>query len=106
LLILLGTNNPVCDRRSVNRDYARGSQYRSASFQKALPREEIDRSMSRKGNRWDNAVAESFFATLKKELVHQCAYGDPKATRASIFEYIDACYNQVRRHSAMGSMSP
>ena len=84
----------------------RGSQYCSASFQLALRREGIDCSMSRKGNCWDNAVAESFFATLKKELVHQCVYADPDAARSTLFEYIEVFYNRVRRHSALGGLSP
>ena len=84
----------------------RGSQYCSHAFQSALRRNGIDCSMSRKGNCWDNAVAESFFATLKKELVHQCEYADQEAARASIFEYIEVFYNRVRRHSSLDGMSP
>jgi transposase InsO family protein len=84
----------------------RGSQYCSHAFQLALRRNRIDCSMSRKGNCWDNAVAESFFATLKKELVHQCEYADQEAARASVFEYIEVFYNRVRRHSFLGGMSP
>jgi transposase InsO family protein len=83
----------------------RGSQYCSASFQLALRREGIDCSMSRKGNCWDNAVAESFFATLKKELVHQCVCADPDAARSSIFQYIKVFYNRVRRHSTLDGLS-
>ena len=84
----------------------RGSQYCSQAFPSALRRNGIDCSMSRKGNCWDNAVAESFFATLKKELVHQHDYADQAEARASIFEYIEVFYNRVRRHSALGGMSP
>lgn len=84
----------------------RGGQYCSHAFQSALQREQITCSMSRKGNCWDNAVAESFFATLKKELVYQCDYKDQAAARASIFEYIEVFYNRVRRHSALGWLSP
>jgi len=84
----------------------RGSQYCSHAFQSALLRNGIDCSMSRKGNCWDNAVAESFFATLKKELIHQCEYADQQAARASIFEYIEVFYNRVRRHSSLDGMSP
>ena len=84
----------------------RGSQYCSHAFQLALRRNRIDCSMSRKGNCWDNAVAESFFATLKKELVHQCEYADQEAARASVFEYIEVFYNRVRRHSFLGGLSP
>jgi transposase InsO family protein len=84
----------------------RGSQYCSHAFQLALRRNRIDCSMSRKGNCWDNAVAESFFATLKKELVHQSEYADQEAARASVFEYIEVFYNRIRRHSFLGGMSP
>ena len=51
-------------------------------------------------------MAESFFATLKKELVRQCEYADQDAARASIFEYIEVFYNRVRRHSALDGLSP
>ena len=84
----------------------RGSQYCSSAFQTALRRHGISCSMSRKGNCLDNAVAESFFATLKKELVHQCEFANQQQARASIFEYIEVFYNRVRRHSALGGMSP
>ena len=62
--------------------------------------------MSRQGNCWDNAVAESFFATLKKELIHQCEYAGQEDARVSVFEYIEVFYNRVRRHSALGGVSP
>jgi putative transposase len=84
----------------------RGSQYCSDAFQSALRRHGISCSMSRKGNCWDNAVSESFFATLKKELVHQRAYASQEEARASIFEYIEVFYNRIRRHSALGGVSP
>jgi putative transposase len=84
----------------------RGSQYCSHAFQLALRRQGIACSMSRKGNCWDNAVAESFFATLKKELVHQCQYADQQEARASIFEYIEVFYNRIRRHSSLDGVSP
>lgn len=84
----------------------RGSQYCSHAFQSALKRHGIACSMSRHGDCWDNAVAESFFATLKKELIHQCEYADQAAARWSIFEYIEVFYNRIRRHSALGWLSP
>ena len=94
------------DVSGVTHHSDRGSQYCSHAFQLALRRNGINCSMSRKGNCWDNAVAESFFATLKKELVHQCEYADQAAARASIFEYIEVFYNRVRRHSALDGLSP
>ena len=83
-----------------------GSQYCSHAFQEALHREGIECSMSRKGNCWDNAVAESFFATLKKELVYQNDFANQTEARQSLFEYIEVFYNRVRRHSALGGISP
>ena len=62
--------------------------------------------MSRKGNCWDNAVAESFFHTLKTELVHHEDYRSRTEAKASIFEYIEVFYNRQRRHSHIGQMAP
>jgi len=62
--------------------------------------------MSRKGDCWDNAVAESFFSTLKAERVHRTDYITRSQARASVFEYIEAFYNPRRRHSALGYVSP
>jgi putative transposase len=66
----------------------------------------IIQSMSGKGNCYDNAVAESFFHTLKTELVYLESYETRAAARQSIFEYIEVFYNRVRRHSALGYKSP
>jgi putative transposase len=63
-------------------------------------------SMSRKGNCWDNAIAESFFHSLKTELIYNERYITRKIAKQSIFQYIEVYYNRVRRHSALGSMSP
>ena len=84
----------------------RGSQYCSEAFQTALRRHGIRCSMSRTGNCWDNAVAESFFATLKKELVYQTRFASQDDARIRVFEYIETFYNRVRRHSALGGVSP
>jgi len=84
----------------------RGSQYCSQAFQRLLREEQITCSMSRKGNCYDNAVMESFFATLKKELVHQADYQTRAEARRSIFEYVELFYNQVRLHSSLGYLSP
>jgi putative transposase len=62
--------------------------------------------MSRKGNCFDNAPAESFFGTLKTELVHRCRYATRDAARHDIFEYMEIFYNRRRRHSALGYKSP
>jgi transposase InsO family protein len=84
----------------------RGSQYASEHYQRLLGRHGITCSMSRRGDCWDNAPMESFFATLKKELVHGEDYQTREEARASIFEYIEAFYNPVRRHSRLGYLSP
>ena len=84
----------------------RGSQYASEHYQRRLRDERITCSMSRRGDCWDNAPLESFFASLKKELVHHENYATREQARASIFEYIEAFYNRVRRHSALGYVAP
>ena len=84
----------------------RGSQYASDHYQRLLERHDITCSMSRRANCWDNAPMESFFASLKKELVHHEDYQTRTEARASVFEYIEVFYNRVRRHSALGYLSP
>ena len=84
----------------------RGVQYASDDYQKALKKDGLICSMSRKGDCWDNAVAESFFATLKAELVYLTEYRTRAEARASLFEYIEVFYNRQRRHSAIGYVSP
>jgi putative transposase len=84
----------------------RGSQYASEHYQRRLSEERIGCSMSRRGNCWDNAAMESFFASLKKELVHDEDYATREEARASIFEYIEMFYNRVRRHSTLGYVAP
>lgn len=84
----------------------RGVQYASDHYQQLLNKYGITCSMSRKGNCWDNAPMESFFATLKKELVHHETYRTRTEARQCLFEYIEVFYNRVRRHSALGYKSP
>jgi transposase InsO family protein len=84
----------------------RGSQYASEHYQRRLSEEQITCSMSRRGNCWDNAAMESFFASLKKELVHGEDYATRAEAKASIFEYIETFYNRVRRHSTLGYVAP
>jgi putative transposase len=78
----------------------RGSQYASDGYRKILNTYGIKASMSRKGDCWDNAVAESFFHTLKIELVHHCDFEIREEARAAIFEYIEVFYNRQRLHSS------
>jgi len=84
----------------------RGSQYASHDYREALDRAGIACSMSRRGNCWDNAVSESFFGTLKTELLYELPVQTPDATRVAIADYIDAFYNVRRRHSSLGYRSP
>jgi transposase InsO family protein/transposase-like protein len=84
----------------------RGSQYASGDYQRVLAQNEIVCSMSRRGNCWDNAVAESFFASLKVELVHDATWATRTAARAELFDYLEGFYNAQRRHSALGYLSP
>jgi transposase InsO family protein len=84
----------------------RGVQYASEHYQRLLKAHGITCSMSRRGNSWDNAPMESFFATLKKELVHHEQYQSRNEARQSLFEYIEVFYNRVRRHSAIRYQAP
>lgn len=84
----------------------RGSQYCSKKFQKMLELHGMRSSMSRKGNCWDNAVAESFFASLKKELIHLEEFDTITKARHEIFDYIEIFYNRMRPHSALNYVSP
>jgi putative transposase len=84
----------------------RGSQYASGDYQAALAQHGLRGSMSRRGDCWDNAVAESFFATLKVELVHDARWPTRAAARAALFDYLERFYNRQRRHSSLGFLSP
>jgi putative transposase len=84
----------------------RGSQYASDHYQSLLARHGITCSMSRRADCWDNAPMESFFASLKKELVHGADFATRAEARAAIVEYIEVFYNSQRRHSSLGYVSP
>ena len=84
----------------------RGSQYASNSHRQLLSMNGIRQSMSRKGNCWDNAVAEIFFHTLKVELTHHEQFVTREEARLKIFEYIEIYYNKLRIHSANDYLSP
>jgi putative transposase len=84
----------------------RGSQYASDAHRELLKAYGFQQSMSRRGNCWDNAVAESFFATLKKQAVHGERFATREQATHVIFEYIEAYYNRIRRHSTIGWLSP
>lgn len=84
----------------------RGSQYASELYQDTIRKSGFTCSMSRKGNCWDNAPAESFFHTLKTELTHHEKYETRAEAKSNIFEYIEVFYNRQRRHSSIGYLSP
>jgi putative transposase len=84
----------------------RGAQYASVEYRAVLVTHGIERSMSRTGNCWDNAVAESFFATLKVELGRDAAWPTRAKARRAVFDYIELFYNSERRHSTLGHLSP
>lgn len=84
----------------------RGSQYASQDYRDLLDSYDMLASMSRKGDCWDNAPMESFFGTLKRELVHHRKYRTREEARREIFEYIEVFYNRERLHSSLGYVSP
>lgn len=84
----------------------RGVQYAAAEYRELLAAHQITASMSRRANCYDNAVAESFFATLRWELLNRRHWQTHAAARSAIFEYIEVWYNRQRRHSALGYLSP
>jgi len=84
----------------------RGSQYASDDFRAELKKNRTKQSMSRKGDCWDNAVAESFFGSLKRELVHHEKYKTREEARLSIFNYLETFYNSRRLHSYLNYVSP
>lgn len=84
----------------------RGSQYCSTVYQGLLAQHSLICSMSAKGNCYDNAVAESFFHTMKVEIIHGERFATRDEMRQTVFEYIEIDYNRSRRHSANGYISP
>ena len=84
----------------------RGSQYASLAFGATLRDSGVMASMGSRGDAYDNAAAESFMATIKKELIHRRRFKTKDAARLAIFSYVECFYNPVRRHSTLGQMSP
>jgi len=83
-----------------------GTQYGSDAWKRFCKSNHLEPSMSRKGNCWDNAVAESFFGSLKKERIKKHIYKDRDVANEDIADYIEAFYNRTRRHSHLGGVSP
>ena len=84
----------------------RGSQYAAGDYQKLLKENRMTVSMSRKADPWDNAPMESFFGTLKTELIYRVKFSTREDAKVKIFEYIEMFYNRERRHSSLGYKSP
>lgn len=84
----------------------RGVQYACNEFRKQLIDLPVTQSMSGKGDCWDNAPAESFFKTLKTEMVYHCEFKNKKEAKLAVFDYIEVWYNRKRRHSALGFLTP
>jgi putative transposase len=96
-------------RRGTGPDIAhsdRGSTYAAADYRALLGKHGIRQSMSRKGDCWDNAPMESFFHTLKTELVMHCDYRTREQARSSLFDYMEVFYNRQRRHSTTKYLAP
>jgi putative transposase len=93
-------NNPVI----IHSD--QGSQFGSDDFNRWCKDNDLRPSMSRRGNCWDNAVAESFFSSLKKERIKRQIYASKQEAKSDIFDYIEGFYNRVRRHSHLDQLSP
>jgi putative transposase len=99
----------ICQRRpaaGLIMHTDRGSQYGADSYRQLLTQHSIAPSMSRKGNCWDNAVVESFFHTLKTELIYTEDFDTHEQTQMAVFEYIEVFYNRQRCHSANGYLAP
>lgn len=103
LLMAVWRRNP---RQRVIVHSDQGSQYGSDDFKRFCAAHNLEPSMSRRGNCWDNAVAESFFSSLKKERIQKRIYKTRDLARADVFDYIEAFYNRTRRHSHLGGISP
>ncbi len=103
-ITMAATNVELADNVVFHSD--RGSQYTSGQFAAHLKRYGITASMGRTGVCWDNALAESFFAALKNELVHRVVFPTRKAARRAIAEYIEVFYNRQRLHSGLGYKTP
>ena len=84
----------------------RGIQYASSDFRAVLKKHCFIQSMSRKGNCWDNAVAESFFHSIKTQMIHHCKFQNVAETEHALFNYIEVYYNRRRKHSTNGYKSP
>jgi len=104
LFMALGRQGVVPNELITHSD--RGVQYASEDYRESLRELKIIPSMSRRGNCYDNAYAESFFSTLKKELIYRNRYKTREEAKAAVFEYIECWYNRRRIHSSLGYLTP
>jgi len=107
-LVLSALDMALLGRPAPARHHSdRGSQLRfKGSSQRLLEQRGITCSMSRKGNCWDNAVVESFFSSIKQELIYLSTFNTRQEAQLALFEYIEVFYNPKRRHSSLGYLSP
>jgi len=103
LSMALGQRNPESE---LLHHSDRGSQYASDDYQEELRRRQITCSIARRGNCWDNAVVESFFSALKRELIHRHQFQTREEATRAIFDYVEVFYNRQRSHSHLGYLSP
>lgn len=99
----------VKQRRPLNKVLVhsdQGSQFASDDWNRLCRKLNLEPSMSRRGNCWDNAVVESFFSTLKKDRIRDVAYPTLESAKADIFDYVEVFYNRKRRHGHIGGISP
>ena len=102
--LMAKNNRPINSQLIFHSD--RGVQYACSEFRSELEKLPITQSMSRKGNCWDNAVAESFFKTMKTQMVYHKVFKTKKCAELAVFEYIEIWYNRKRRHSTLGFLTP
>lgn len=102
--VMMAVRHRHPDQAIIHSD--QGSQYGSDDWRRFCRANHLEPSMSRRGNCWDNAVAESFFSSLKKERIKKRIYKNREIARADIFDYIESFYNRTRRHSYLGGVSP
>ena len=103
LLMALWRRKP---KHSVLVHSDQGTQYDSDDWRRFCQTNRLESSMRRRGNCWDNAVAESFFSSLKKERIRKRIYKTRELARADVFDYMEVFYNRTRRHSHLGGVSP
>jgi putative transposase len=108
--LVTGALDAAVARRRPSRDLIHhsdhGSQYTSLAFGRRVRESGIAASMGSVGDCYDNAMAESFFATLETELIDRSVWAGPAEARTAVFEYIEVFYNRIRRHSSLGNLSP